>query len=360
MAVRKRSDRWHYDFSIRSARYRGAIPEARTKKQAEAAETRLRLDVYEGRWRGTKAPPTLAAFALQYLTWAKNNKRSHHSDASHVKQLITYFGENTRLHEISHFDVERLKRTELKRPTKNGTPRRPATVNRLLSILHSLFEYAIENDLATKNPCRNTKKLPENNERTRHLTNDEERRLLFELTAQETVQAIVIIALHTGMRRGEILALNWSDVDFARGQLHIRQSKTDRPRSVPMNNTVRETLARLQPSPRQSQPYIFAGRRDNKRLTTIYRTFRRACERAGIADFHFHDLRHTAATRLADTGADAFTIAEILGHADLKSTARYTHATNERKRAAVTALENFGHKSGTKEKTVTLKLAVNS
>ncbi len=207
--------------------------------------------------------------------------------------------------------------------------------------MSKIFNMAIRDRVASTNPCRGVKLLAENNERTRYLTVKEEQDLFAQLTGPRAhIRPIVILALHTGMRRGEILSLKWSQVDFSRNLIHVTRTKTGRDRFVPINETVREEL--LQLSKESKGEAVFANSRTGKALGWIKRGFSAACKEAELVNFRFHDLRHTCATRLADSGADAFTIAEILGHRDLRQTKRYTHATDARKREALERLANYG------------------
>ena len=141
------------------------------------------------------------------------------------------------------------------------------------------------------------------------------------------LRPVIILAFHTGMRWGEILSLRWNQIDFARGLILIQRTKSGRDRMIPMNSTVRETLAAIQ----QQGDQVFP-------INDVKRSFAYSCVKAKIADFRFHDLRHTAATRLADRGADAFQIAAILGHATIQMSARYTHATDHGLRRAMESL----------------------
>ena len=111
------------------------------------------------------------------------------------------------------------------------------------------------------------------------------------------------MALHTGMRRGEIFNLKWFDVDFNRGLVQIRESKSGKKRFVPMNETIRKFLNER----KRASEYVFPSPKTNGKLDNIKRSFDNAILTAEIKDFCFHDLRHTAATRMADAGADAFT-----------------------------------------------------
>jgi integrase len=137
------------------------------------------------------------------------------------------------------------------------------------------------------------------------------------------------------MRRGEIFNLRWFDVDLDRRVLQIRESKSGKKRLVPMNETVHKLFGSIE---KQSE-FVFTSPKTGTKLDNIRKSFRSALRKAVIEDFCFHDLRHTAATRMADAGADAFTLMSILGHSDIRMTARYTHATNTAIRRAVSNLD---------------------
>jgi len=135
------------------------------------------------------------------------------------------------------------------------------------------------------------------------------------------------------MRRGEVLALSWSQVDFGRGVIHVTNTKTAHDRTVPLSQPARDLLLSLQKT--RKGELVFASKITGRRVVEIKRAFRAACDDAGIEDFHFHDLRHTFAKRLGDAGHSARTIAALLGHSNTLMTDRYTHATDGAMRAAV-------------------------
>ena len=136
------------------------------------------------------------------------------------------------------------------------------------------------------------------------------------------------------MRRGEICGLQWFDLNFERGLIHVRNTKNGKDRLIPMNATVR---ALLENQPKTSS-YVFPSPRTGERLVEIKYSFVRAIKAAKITDLRFHDLRHTAATRMGDAGADAFTLAAIFGWSDIRMAMRYTHAMEDAKRRAVEAI----------------------
>src|SRR5437763_541453 len=204
-----------------------------------------------------------------------------------------------------------------------------------MCVLSKIFSLAVDAELLDDNPCRRVKKLRTANQRVRYLSNAEEEAIFKEVKGQDWVKNIIVMAINAGMRRGELFDLKWFDVDFNRRIVHVRQSKSGRPRVIPLNSTTQTLLGGL---PKTSE-YVFPSpKKSERRVNDVGRQFERAVKNAKIADFHFHDLRHTAATRMADAGADPFTLAAILGHSDIRMTARYTHATDEAKRRAVDRL----------------------
>jgi integrase len=332
--IRKRGRHWHYDFSVRGTRYRGAIPEARNKYQAAQAESRVRDKLFN-RTYGSEEPAPIAfsKFARDtYLPFSRTNKRSADSDACMVTMLIAYFGE-TPLHQISEIAVERFKRERVAIVRKGGRRARPSTVNTELSCLSTILSLAHRSRIIARLP--EIARLRVDNKRLRYLTTEEEARLFDSLKIDRPyLVAVTMLALYTGMRQGELLALTWDKVDFRRGCIYVTNTKSGRDRAVPLNDEARAVLAGLS---RDSS--LVLGE-----LPRVTVAFRKACSKAGIEDLKFHDLRHTFATRLADVGVDAFTIQALLGHQSLQMVQRYTHPTEERNRRAVEAISRYGKK----------------
>ena len=175
------------------------------------------------------------------------------------------------------------------------------------------------------------------NERVRYLTEDEEQRLFQALEDNQQLNDIVTVALHTGMRRGEIFNLKWFDLDFDRGLIQVRKTKTKLNRAVPMNARVKEVLNQQS----RTSEFVFTSLKTGGRLKDVKKAFNTARLEAGIADFQLRDLRHSCATRLSDRGEELVTVAEILGHTDIRMTKRYSHGMQERKREALEKLLSF-------------------
>ena len=169
-----------------------------------------------------------------------------------------------------------------------------ATINRELACLRSIFNKAIEWKVLTQNPPK-ILLYKENNQRVRYLT-EEEATLLINL-APEPLKSIIVVALNTGMRRGEILNLKWEDIDIREKVLTLQETKGGGKRHIPANNTVREIFSRIKSG--ASHEHVFTNRQGGA-LTYDYiaHHFTKIGKRAGIENFRFRDLRHMFASWL--------------------------------------------------------------
>ncbi|HVG30826.1 MAG TPA: site-specific integrase [Pyrinomonadaceae bacterium] len=175
------------------------------------------------------------------------------------------------------------------------------------------------------------------NRRVRYLLDEEEERLLPLLVGPRAhVRPAVLVAIGTGMRRGDQLNMKWDRVDFQRDVIWVPNAKTGQSYQVPMSAQVREIMLELRRAAEGSE-YVFANPQTGRAYTELRRPFDSACREAGVKGLRWHDLRHTFGTRLAEAGHSEATIAELMGHSDPKTTRRYTHGTERAKRAAVEA-----------------------
>ena len=155
--VRKIGGRWYYDFMIRRQRYRGVIPEALNKAQAEEAEVRMRHKVFEGKYRPQADNVMLAEFIDNvYLPWARLNKRHPRNDLMHCKAIKEFFGKKT-FAQISPILIEKFKRQRRESITIFGKQRTPASVNRDLEVLSKIFSMAVDNGIIDSNPAKKVK-----------------------------------------------------------------------------------------------------------------------------------------------------------------------------------------------------------
>ena len=209
-------------------------------------------------------------------------------------------------------------------------------MNRYLAALKAAFSLAERNRKVERNPVSLVKMSKENNKRVRYLTEDEENRL--SSTVPKEYHPLVILSLHTGMRKGELLNLKWEDIDFKQKRLMIRESKAGEARHLPMNDFVIQTLQCL---PRMlHNPYVFYGRNPGDRLKNGIKNtdWKKYLKEAGIENFHWHDLRHTFASRLVMKGINLYTVSKLLGHHSLDMTERYAHLAPDYLQKAVEVL----------------------
>jgi integrase len=215
---------------------------------------------------------------------------------------------------ISDWKAERLAAT----CPGTGAPYSAASINRPLQALSSLLHLAHEEwEVLPAVPRLRLEKEPQG--RIRWLEPDEEARLIQAcqgITRTPELAAIVVLALETGLRKGELLGLTWDRVDLSRGVLRLEITKSGKRREVPMRQAVYEALASL-PGPRTG--------RVGPTVATLDKAFMRAVEAARVAPFRFHDCRHHFASWFMMRGGSLPALMEILGHASIKMTMRYAH-----------------------------------
>jgi integrase len=232
-----------------------------------------------------------------------------------------------------------LKRKGLRKPKadKSGKvieagPLKDTSCNRVLSTLKHMFSKAVEWDLVEETTLKKIRKVKLSREvgRLRYLSAKEAHELVS--VCEPHLQPIVITALHTGMRRGEILNLRWDNVDLVHGFILLDRTKNGERREIPINNTLRETINRLprnfveKEGQKELAPYVFCDKDTLKPYGSVKHSFASAVKNAGIRDFHFHDLRHTFASLAMMSGKiDIATLSKLLGHKSLKMTMKYAH-----------------------------------
>jgi len=274
-------------------------------------------------------------------------KRSIEGDALHLRKLRGAFGDKTPVAEITAQLIAQCDRKRATEVSRLGRRIAPATLNRELATLRHLLRLAEEWGYLPKAPRIRMGKEPEG--RLRFLSEDEAVHLLEACRSSQNpfLHAIVTIALHTGMRRGEILGLAWERIDFSRAIIRIEETKSRRRREVPMNRAVYDVLSAL--GGQKEEGFVFR-RRDGGPWGKIRTAFARACVVAKLDAFRFHDLRHTCASWLVMRGRNLKEVQELLGHREFKMTLRYAHLSPDRLRDAVASLEDFSTKSAQRDR----------
>jgi integrase len=280
----------------------------------------------------------LGALVDRYLTRLEAKKPHAHPKQ---KQLLTWWKEQLGDYALANVTPALIaeKRDALLAENigtrKEPRKRSPATANRYLAALSKALTVAVrEWHWLAENPLRRVQKESEPQGRARFLSDDERKRLLAACGASGTrgLELVVMLALTTGMRRGEIKGLRWPDVDLQRRVAVLHKTKNSERRAVPLVLRLVELLKAhvrrvdtdlVFPQPRKPKPLDFD------------KAFAEAVRAAGIADFRFHDLRHTAASYLAMSGATTAEIAAVLGHKTLAMVKRYSHLSEQHTGAVV-------------------------
>jgi integrase len=287
-------------------------------------------------------PKALAAVIDEYLEFKRaKGKRSVHHDEYRLRRIKAWFGSDTPITEVTAQRIAQYDRARATEKSRRKRPVMPATVNRELSILRHLLRLCEEWGYIEKVP--RIRLAPEPEGRLRFLAEEEMVRLLTacEQSKNPYLSTIVTIALNTGMRKGEILGLEWDRVDFSRGVILAEKTKSGRRREVPMNRDVYDALSKLPPV---REGFLFR-KRTGAAWGNIRTAFERACQEAKLEDFHFHDLRHTCASWLIMKGRSLKEVQELLGHREFSMTLRYAHLSPDRLRDAVASLEGLSSRS---------------
>jgi integrase len=316
--IYQRKDRPGYWISWTDAqgRRRCRKTDAATLAQARNARAAELVKVEQARVLGF-APPgedTFEELAARYL--AHQRVRLRPKSYERIRLII-----ENHLKPTFNGPVKAIRRVDIQRyVTARSAKVSASSIAKELTTVKHMLSLAVEWEIIPFNPAQGVKgpKLPAG--RVRYLQPTELRAVLE--ACPVWLQPIVGLAVSTGMRRGEILGIRWLDVDLAHKCLMLPQTKNGEGRIVHLNNCAVTAL--------QAVP-VCAGGKPTDRLFSgltpeqVSVAFRRACRAAEVADFHFHDLRHTAASWLRMQGADIHTVAQLLGHKDLRMAARYQH-----------------------------------
>ena len=312
--IYRRGQSWCVGFTVNGRRVRETV--GPNKRIAERVLSLRMTQVLENRY----FPPNrqlgrmpFKDFAQTYLEREGPLLKSIRTERNRVLAWAREFGTRP-LGQITRAEMETWRR-------KKMTTCRPATINRDLSRLRRMFSLAVEWGLLEESPMKSMKFLRENNARTRYLSLEECQRLIANCIAPH-IRALVGVALHSGMRLGEILNLRWYDLDFASGFILVRDSKNGESRHVPMDATL-FALFRAYPH-RPSTDLVFSSS-SGGHIVDVRTGFQNACKRAGLIDLHFHDLRHTFASQFVMAGGNLFILKSVLGHKNITMTQRYAH-----------------------------------
>ncbi len=350
MGIFLRDGNYWIDYKYNGQRKRERI--GPDKKLAEAALESRKLDILlQKRLNPNKIhdSPLFEDFVKEYLQYAKGKKKTWKRDLIITNSAEPHF-RGMKIDDIPPTVIAEYK-------AKRADEVKPATVNRELACLRHIFSMAEKWGRASYNPVKEVKVLRAPIRPERILNDSEIERLIS--SAKGRTCDIIIVAINTGMKLGEILSLKWEDVDVSGGILVVKGSKKERDRKIPINSTVSALLSNLK---RADNPYVFGDPKTVHPTKKVEKSFKGALRRAGLEGCTFHDLRHSFARKLAQNGVDPMTVKELLGHSTLEVTKRYFQSTPEKKKEAVELLSST-HRwkastklhTGAEEKTLTSK-----
>lgn len=308
-------------YPVQTATFQRLTDARRWAQQTESA-------IQEGRHFKTREAKrhTLAELIDRYIESVLPHKKSAHEQKRHLLWWKEELGSYT-LADITSARISEKRDVLLAGTTVRKELRSPATANRYLAALSHVFTVgAKEWGWVESNPLSNVRKLKEPRGRIRFLS-DEERQVLLKVCMESSnsfLYLIVVVALSTGARRGEILNLRWQDIDFKRSVITLHETKNSERRVLPLVGHACQLMLAHQKVRRIDSDFVFSAQRGDKPIN-IRDAWETAIEKANLEDFRFHDLRHSAASYLAMNGASLAEIAEVLGHKTLQMVKRYAH-----------------------------------
>ena len=337
---RKDSPYWWGSYTDASGRRTRQSTGTSDRREAEAILSKWRLDAHRAKQWGEQPTRVFDELMLPYLEYAFREKRQ-------ARCAIRYAAAKL-YEEFSGRDLTTLTSTEVRnyvaqRRTQGAGA---STINKEIGLFSAAVGYAQrEWGWEIPNPAKGCRQRePEG--RVRWITRGQADKLVEEAGKEPRARHLpdlIRVALHTGMRRSELLWLEWERVDLENRLIYLEahHTKAGRRRSVPLNRHAYEAVVgrkQFRDEHAPMSPWVFC-RRSGARIGDVKNSFASACARAEIEDFRLHDLRHTCAAWLAQAGVPLAQIRDLLGHSTIKVTERYAHLAPENARGAVEALE---------------------
>jgi integrase len=332
-AIEKRTTEAGTTYRVK-IRLRGFPPETATfqrKTDANEWAAKTESNMRAGRHFGASKRHTFSELVTAYSEQAKPLLKSWDHREMHLAYWLTAFGD-CQLDAITPARIAKERDKLLAEETYRHTKRTGATVVRYLAALSACLSHGVrELQWLEANPVERIKKPTESTGRTRFLSDDERVRLLDACKGHEDLYLAVVLALTTGARQAELMTLHWDQVDFARQSILLRDTKNGERRTIPLVGAARDLLQAREQSRKADEPLVFpaTARARKSECIDLRVPWERALKAANIEDFHWHDLRHTAASYLAMNGTSLVELAKLLGHRTLAMVARYSHLSDE-------------------------------
>lgn len=315
------------------------IPEARTREEAELAERQLLKQLFDKSYGITDTTTTFESFVEStYRKYVEQNNVNKVAKNQYIRVLLGHFG-NRPLHTITPQDCRdcqfKLQTKSNKRKKKSSLS--PSSINRIMSTASKIFSLACEEGILDRNPMQYVKALPEPPPRKRLLTAQQKESLWQELEKDQLMIRLVILAVNLPLRRGQLLALDESVIDFEQEQIGVIRSKGRPPRLVPMNKTAASTLRAMIADGQLPFP-----------LKDFRKRWHPLLIRAGInkpggtreENYHFHDLRTYFASELIRRNTNPLVVQNLFAHSDMSITNIYAETDSDIMLEAVKRLDD--------------------
>ncbi len=319
MGLYRRGKIFWFRISYQGKRIQDSL-ETDNRKLAERLQAKVLTDIIEGRYFDKPKNITLNEVLERYMKEFSPllSPTSHERNKQVVAHFKSLFGDSlikdVTPSVLSQYKAERLQKVL------------PSTVRKELVFLRRVFNIAIDEwEMCKENPVKKVlRSLKVDDARIRYVAPEEAEKLRFSLPAW--LKPLVIVAAQTGLRQGNIVQLTFPQLDFNRNLIIVPKTKNGDPAVIPMTNTVRNTLLKVLQDRKIASVYVFCdefGKPHSGKKVSM--AFRRSCERAGINDLRFHDLRHDFATLLINNGASLYEVQRGLVQKDQRMSQRYAH-----------------------------------
>ncbi|WP_295402523.1 site-specific integrase [uncultured Thiocystis sp.] len=333
------SSYWYADFTDASGRRVKRSTRTVDRKEADAMLSKWKLEAHRQTMWNEEPQRLYDDLMLRYLQGPSMDKRAHDRDLYAAKRLTPFF-QGQSLNGLGPADIQKY--IDQRRQEGVG----PATINKEINLLSAALNYGRRRlQWDVQNPVEGMRLRPPQG-RIRWIDRSTAATLSKEAASvRGYLPDFIQLGLHTGMRKGEMLGLTWSRVDFERSMVYLTDmdQKNGKHGSIPLNAEAVAALERRRTHREQycpQCPWVFASRH-GERIANIRKGFESACEKAGITDFHPHDLRHTCAAWLVQDGVDIRVVCELLRHTSIQVTMRYAHLSSKNVRDAVERLSHF-------------------
>jgi integrase len=311
MGILKKGENWYIDYYCGNHRKREKI--GPSKSLAREVLLKRQSQVSENKFFPERLKSSIAFAQAVEKYWKLEGRYLKAKGGRAVFKALESRFSDKKLAEVSVANLQEFYNEKAEATSAS-------TANRILAFLSPVFNRAKEwGDFFGDNPTEKVRRRKPNNHRLRFLSEVEIKELLN--VAETRIRPVLVCAILTGMRKGEILGLRWENVDLEHDTIFILQSKSGKPREIPMGKKLKDVFLALKPNP--------AGSVFNIPEITLRRQFARALKNGKIQEFRFHDLRHTFASHFVMRTGDLPTLQKILGHSSPQMTQRYAHLAKE-------------------------------